>query len=145
MRFLFVLGLMFTMISCSHPYLSVRSDYFSRKDLASYHLDTPDPRKNQALYGQRIYTHWYLPSSAFSEDKTFLEIRVHLKNGQELIEKKLLKNRIGRYTYPIQGDVYTESGGLLSYLVQIIADGKVVAESRHKFYRESIESKKTSK
>lgn len=145
MRSSLVLGLMFMIISCSHPYLSVRSDYFSRKDLASYHLDTPDPRKNQAIYGQRIYTSWYLPNDLFSEEKTFLEIRVHLKNGQDLFEKKPLKRRIGRYTYPIQGEVYTESGGLLSYLVQITTDGKVVAESRHKFYRESIESEKVSK
>ncbi len=143
MRISFVLGLFFTIVSCSHPYLSVRSDYFSRKDLASYHLDTPDPRKNQAIYGQRIYISWYLPSKEFSEGTTFLEIQVPLKNGKILSEKKPLERRFGRYNYPIQGDVYTESGGLLSYLVQITNDGKVIAESRHKFYREPIKSQES--
>ena len=58
------LALLFGIIcltGCSTPEIKARTFYTSRKDLASYVIDTPDPEKRTIGQGQVIWVRWTCP------------------------------------------------------------------------------------
>src|SRR5438067_995249 len=111
---LFLVALLFT--GCARPHLSVRSEHYSRQQLASYAIDTPDPRKDSNDFGQRLFINWSVPEKTFKEGPLELILQVRLKNGEEKSNKILLKKREGQTFYPIFGNDYMKKGGMQSYL-----------------------------
>ena len=130
--------------SCSSTKLDVRSEYYSKQDLASYILDTPDPRKNSTDFGQRLNIDWGMNQETFEKANPELVLYVRLKNGEEKVSQIMLTRRQGHTFYPIFGNDYTKKGGLQSYLVQLKSDGKVLASSQHKLWVEKIKSIKNN-
>ena len=124
--------------SCSSANLYVRSEYYSRQNLASYAVDTPDPRKDSSDFGQRLVIGWSMTESVFQSAPSELVLRVKLKNGEEKVSKIVLTKRQGRTFYPIFGNDYTKKGGLQSYLVQLESGGKVLTSSKHKLWVQKI-------
>ena len=120
--------------SCGRQQLYVRSEYFTKKDLASVVIDTPDPRKDMPYFGQRIAVEWNLPATVIRNNDCELKIYYRLLDGTERTKELKLEQRLGKYELLITGDDYTVSGGLLSYLVTITQNGHIIAESRHKFW-----------
>lgn len=134
---LFLFSALFLTISCK-PILSVRSDGFSRRDLASVIVDTPDPTKDKPYFGERISINWYVPSGQFNETPIDLVIHVKLKNDKEKTERIPLTSHWGSYVYTIGPSEYELTGGILSYQVQLQSQGKTIAESQHKFWVEPV-------
>lgn len=124
--------------SCTKADLSVRSEYYNRQQLASFHVDTPDPKKMGDAFGQRLIIGWSVPEKTFQEAPLELELRVRLKNGEEKSSKIVLKKREGHTFYPIFGKDFTKKGGLQSYLVRLCSNEKILARSRHKLWVERI-------
>ncbi|MCE5293879.1 MAG: hypothetical protein LLF94_04630 [Chlamydiales bacterium] len=124
--------------SCSQPPLTVETGYFTRKDLASSHVGTPDPTKQQEVFGQRIYIAWNLSKQEYAQGQTTLHIQARLKKGGILTQDVPLDAASGRYIFPIVGDNYSKKGGLLSYKVELLSNGKPLATSSHKFWVEEI-------
>ena len=129
---LLLMALAFT--SCKRPPLQVEAAYFTRKDLASTPMGTPDPNKLLPIFGQRLYIKWNTEKKAPLE----LYVRVMLKKGKLLEEKIPLKESSGSYIFPIVDKNYTEEGGLLSYKIELLKNGKVISTSRHKFWVDPI-------
>jgi hypothetical protein len=128
--------------SCNRTKLSVRSEYYSRQNLASYIIDTPDPRKEGSDFGQRLIINWAVPENIFQQTKVTLVLQVRLKNGDDKLTRIVLRNRTGRTFYPIFGKDYTKKGGLQSYLVRLEANGETLARSRHKLWVERVKTGK---
>lgn len=120
--------------SCKSPTLSVHAEYYSRQDLASYIIDTPDPKKQQSIFGQHLFITW----NAFHKAPLELKVNVLLKNGDRLEKTIPITKTSGNYSFPIVGKDYIEKGGLLSYKVELLSNGTVVETSRHKFWVEPI-------
>jgi len=116
----------------------VQSDYFSKKNLASTAVDTPDPHKDIAYFGQRILIDWYIPLSTFNKNPCTLHIDYRLRNAEEENQVLEITKPIGSYTFLIKDEDYSKKGGLLSYLITIQQEKNIVAESRHKFWMNKI-------
>lgn len=124
--------------ACKSHTLSVQTEYFGRNDLASVIVDTPDPHKQEPIFGQRLYISWKLTKEQFAEKPVVLLCQVKLKKGQ-LLEKTVPINSLtGTYIFPIVGEDYTKHGGLLSYQIKLLGQDNVLATSRHKFWVEQI-------
>lgn len=132
---LIALFLLILASSCKRPTLSVEPGYFTRKDLASSYVGTPDPNKQKPIFGQRLYISWDRPQE---EMPLSLHIQVRLKKKGFLDKIVPLDTSSGSYTFPIVGPDYTSGGGLLSYKVELLSKDSVVATSKHKFWVEDI-------
>lgn len=132
------LSLLLFLTSCSHPSLTVQSDYWTPRDLASMHVDTPDPRKSSSDFGQRLNISWYIPKKTFKEGPCELVCHVRLKNQELKVETVPLHTACGSYSLQIVGDDFFKKGGLLSYLIELKASGHTIASSQHKFWAEPI-------
>jgi len=130
--------LSFFFASCSTAHLYVRSENYSRQDLASYAMDTPDPRKTSPDFGQRLVINWQVAESTFQKGPLELVLSVKLKNGEEKTSKTVLTKRQGRTFYPIFGNDYVKKGGLQSYFVELRSCGKTLTSSQHKLWVKKI-------
>jgi hypothetical protein len=139
MRLIFTLFLLLAATSCKSPTLSVETGFFSRKDLASSVVDTPDPNKQKPIFGQRLYINWHLTPQEFAQKPVELKIQVRLKKDQLLEETVPITTASGSYIFPIVGDNFTKNRGLLSYQIKIIGNGHELAASRHKFWVDQIQ------
>lgn len=138
MRIAVFLFLALLSTSCKRPTLAVESGYFTRKDLASYQVGTPDPNKLNPIFGQRLYITWNVTPQEFAQGPLELHIMANLKKEGTLDKKVPLDRASGSYTFSIAGDDYTKKGGLLSYKVTLLSDNKEIALSRHKFWVEEL-------
>lgn len=137
MHFLIYFLLLLFVSSCSSTSLSVQTEYWNPKDLASVRVGTPDPEKNSNNFGQHIYISWTLPSNT-NVHHAFLQINIRLKNGELLQKTVPIQDHRGVYCYPILGDDYVKKGGLLSYLIVLFSDKKEVAVSKHIFWVDEV-------
>lgn len=133
----FILAIALT--ACTKPGLTIRSEYFTKKNLASVHVDTPDPRKMSMDFGQRIILSWYLPKETFNAGQTTLTVRIRLQNGEEKTEAFPLTATHGTKIINVFGEDFTVKGGIQSYFASIDVNGKSVASSRHKLWSEKIQ------
>ncbi len=138
MRLVLFFLLLLATSSCKRSPLEVEAAYFTRKDLASVHVGTPDPNKLLPIFGQRLYIKWDTQEISQAKPPLELFIRVMLKKGKMLEEKIPLKESSGSYLFPIVGANFSDEGGLLSYKIELLSQGKVIATSRHKFWVEPI-------
>ncbi len=125
--------------SCKSNTLSVETSYFTRKDLASSVVGTPDPTKQEAVFGQRLYISWNVAPPKFNEGPLELAIQVRLKKGALLEKTVSLTEPSGKFIFPITGNDYSKKGGLLSYQVKLFSSGKELASSKHKFWVDPIQ------
>ncbi len=124
---------------CSKPTLSVRMYPFDRNDLASCIVDTPDPLKEEPIFGQRLSITWYVPERQFIANATTLQIHVRFENDTEIVENIPLQSRWGSYLWSVVGNEFINRKGILSYHIALLSQEKVIAQSKHKFWVESIQ------
>lgn len=124
--------------SCSRQMLSVHSDYVARESLASYWVDTPDPLLNCPPFGQRLVISWSVPRELLKLDHPHLEITIRMRNRDQIVRHVPLKRTSGTTLYRLLNEQYCESGGFLTYKVQLIAGGCVYEEWRHQLWTEHI-------
>lgn len=125
-------------LSCSQAPLSVQTEYFRPKDLASSVIGTPDPDKEADIFGQRIRICWSLSKEDFSKGAVELVIAVRLKNSDEQTRTYPITTRSGELTYPVVGPDFFEKGGVLSYSIQLQAGTEILAESKHRFWVDKV-------
>lgn len=123
---------------CSRTSLSVHTDYLSHENLASYHIETPDPRLNNPPVGQRLIVRWCVPQNYLEFEDLHLEITIRFRNRQEVVEQLDLLKRRGTYVYPVLNEAYVASRGILTYKVDLVADGNVLEEWRHQMWVDLI-------
>lgn len=118
--------------------LSVHSDYVARESLASYWVDTPDPLLNCPPFGQRLVISWSVPRELLKLENPHLEITIRMRNRDQVVRYVPLKRSSGTTLYRILNEQYCESGGFLTYKVQLIAGGCVYEEWRHQLWAELL-------
>lgn len=121
--------------------LSVQTQYLTYEDLASFYVHTPDPQINNPPAEQHLIITWDLAKCYYEQQKT-LNIRVRLKNREKIEESVPFRCPKGMYTFKIYKDRFFETGGILTYKVEIVAGKEVVEEFRHQFWTELIEFEK---
>jgi hypothetical protein len=134
---LFSFSIIALLTSCVRP-ISVQTQYLGRENLASFHITTPDPNLEKPDIGQRLVIEWSLPSYCMTYSDLIMEIRVRLKNREEQKIELTLNKPSGIYLYSIVNEAYKESGGIVTYKVDILGDGQVIESWKHPLWVELI-------
>lgn len=122
--------------ACSSPYISARSFYTSRKDLASYVLDTPDPDKTTMGLGQLIWVRWKAPRA---ENDLVIDSTLRFTDGSEKNTVYPVDPHGGWLMIEISSEERKEKGDLLSYTILLRRDGEILASTQHKLWVEKVE------
>ena len=133
---LFCLGILIT--SCTNG-LKVQTNYLSRKNLASYHVNTPDPDLNKPLVGQRILVQWRLPYWIENCDNPHILLRLRFGNktdGERIIP---IKSSIGHYVFTLLDEEYWANDGIESYQAILYANGDILEKCTHRLWVELIQ------
>jgi hypothetical protein len=121
--------------SCS---LTVQTDYLTHKDLASYYVNTPDPRQNITAIGQRLIVCWSVPKSYLSYEDLHLEVTIRFRNREEIIEVCHLSRTRGTYVFALLNADYLAKRGILTYKINIVGGGLILEEWRHQIWFDLI-------
>ncbi|MGA8164674.1 MAG: hypothetical protein WB791_06575 [Waddliaceae bacterium] len=132
----FAISLLF---GCGREVLSVYTDYVSCENLASYHVNTPDPCLEHPPFGQRLIVSWALPKGiAKAADAFQLRITIRFGNREEVVKCFVLRKTIGTYLFSLLNEQYREKGGIVTYKIQLLEEGRLVEERRHQLWAELI-------
>ena len=135
--FFFLLGCLF-LTSCSAPHVTARTFYTSRKDLASYILDTPDPEKTTIGLGQVIWVRWAAPRAA---NGVVIDATLRFTGGSEKNTVYPVDSIGGWLMIEIPAEERKERGDLLSYNILLRRNDETIAKTQHKLWVEKIEIK----
>lgn len=138
MKYLASFAAFFLLASCSNIPLYVQNDYLHVDGLASSYVNTPDPHRDKPLLGQRLYITWSLAEELVHKKNTQLKIYLRFCNREEREVCEPIGCADGAYEYKILCDDFFETGGILTYRVEIIADGAVVEKWNHQIWTPTI-------
>jgi hypothetical protein len=139
------LALMLFLSSCGCLFnrLSVQSDYITIENLASLHVNTPDPRQFCPTLGQRLTISWEVePSAMKMYERLFLAVRVVFRNHEVLTFFAPIHKRWGSYTYSLLNDDYFTKNGILTYKVELWGDETLLEVWQHQIWADIITAKK---
>lgn len=137
-KFVMASGLLcgiFCLTACSTPEIKARTFYTSRKDLASYIIDTPDPEKRTIGLGQVVWVRWTCPQV---DPETVVDATIRFKNGSERRIITPIDARYGWLTLEVPSDERKEKGDILSYKILLKRGEETLASTQHKLWVESI-------
>jgi hypothetical protein len=137
-KFISFLSLIYLSTGCTTNKLSVYIDYLSHENLASYHVNTPDPVLNDPPIGQRLIISWTVPKKYLNYQDLQVQYKIRLRNGEEVSDSIFIKKPSGDYIFSIINNEYFRTGGIQTYKVQIVADREVLDEWLHQLWTELI-------
>lgn len=143
MRFLLssILGVvfLFSLGSCTLHRLDVQTQYLTPDYLASNHIGTPDPRRNEPVIGQRLLIQWSLTEKELCDQELLLYLIVRFRDRQEEKVWVPVAAKRGTYLFNVDADRYIETKGILTYYAQIQSSTDVIAHWRHPLWVELIQ------
>ena len=123
-----LLGLL-SITACTSPEIKARSFYTSRKDLASYMLDTPDPDKTSTELGQVIWVRWFCPTL---DPETVIDATLRFKDFSERHQTYPVQSRYGWLMIEVPSNEYAEKGGIIGYDILLRRGEDTLASTAHK-------------
>lgn len=132
------LGIPLFLCACCKGFLTVQTDYITVRDLASYFVNTPDPRQNCPSVGQRLIVSWSLPKYFLCYENLRLEITIRFKNHEEVLEVIHLSKNRGTYVFTLLNEDYFSKEGILTYKVDLLGKDLVLEEWRHQIWTDLI-------
>lgn len=132
------LAAIFFLNSCTCSILSVRTEYLSHENLASYHVGTPDPLLENPPIGQRLIVNWTLPQDIPSANEMYIEVTIRFRNKEEIRERFPICKKSGRYIYTLLNERYIETDGIQTYKIELKQGDCIVEEWRHQLWVELI-------
>lgn len=130
--------LVFLVSSCAPERISVHTEYITVENLASFHVNTPDFRKTCPNLGQKLIINWSLPAEYLSYRNLSLFLKVRFRNNVEDEVVIEVKKSDGTYIYYLLNDDYFDSGGILTYKVDLNGNGCLLEEWRHQIWTDLI-------
>lgn len=124
--------------ACSSPHITARSFYTSRKDLASYVLDTPDPEKTTMGLGQVIWVRWAAPRAGAG---VVIDATIRFTDGSEKQTVYPVDSKRGWLMIEISSDERAVKGDILSYNIILRRGNEILARTQHKLWVEKVEIK----
>lgn len=136
-RQVILFSILFLAAACSSG-ISVQNQYFSREDLASYKVGTPDPDRNCPPIGQRLLVQWRFTPDVMARGSLELVMTVRLRNYNE--ERIVIPVRCSRgsYIYELANERYFNSCGVATYKIETVSCGEVIHVWKHQLWCELI-------
>jgi hypothetical protein len=136
---IFILLILFACTGCStNTNLSVQTLYFTRETLASYYTETPDPMLINPPVGQKLIVSWNVPRSYLNYADLHVNVRIRLRNKQEVELNIPVEKRCSYYEYVVANELFFETQGILTYKVDLIGGGLILEEWKHQLWHELI-------
>lgn len=126
---------------CIGGYLSVHTDYLSEESLASYYVNTPDPRRWCPSVGQRLIISWTVPQQFLCYDDLHIDIALRYRNKESARQQIAITKKSGTYLISIVDDDFFRTGGILTYKIDLIGNDALLEEWRHQIWADIIELK----
>jgi len=123
--------------SCSGPPLQVEVKYISRENLASYYVNTPDPRLYYPKVGQELMIRWNIPEPMWSEDLQ-LVVTLNMRDYTTREEAFTLKRASGHRVISVANEDYFKTGGILSFRAEVQQEGQPIYVRKHQLYVDLI-------
>ena len=123
---------------CTLNGISVHTDYLSHQNLASYHVNTPDPMLNDPPVGQRLIATWALPKHYLSYEDLHLLITIRFRTREQIIEKVPIYKMTGTFVYTLLNEDYFSKGGILTYKAELIGNHAILEEWKHQMWTRLI-------
>jgi hypothetical protein len=124
--------------SCCRDYVTVRTEYFNRHSLASYYVETPDPKLDCPEVGQRLILSWAFPNEIFSQPNLHFDLTVRFGNKQEVKRTFDVYDRCGIYTYTLSDSQFFEYDGIQTYKIELFSGDQLLEEWRHQLWVDLI-------
>lgn len=121
--------------SCTSPGVTARTFYTSRRDLASYVLDTPDPDKTTSGLGQVIWVRWTCPKV---DPEMVIDATLRFKDGTERNNVYPVDSRYGWLMIEVPNDEYKKKGDILSYKIVLRRNTDILATTEHKLWVDAV-------
>lgn len=138
MRLFNLFFLLLSLTSCSREPLTVYTHYVTIEDLASYYVDTPDPFLKDPPFEEQLTIEWYLPAEECLDQPARLFYVIRLRNREEITNTITIERQSGKYLFRLPCDRYFETGGILTYKVQLLRGDQIIEEWRHPLWVELI-------
>ena len=138
MKVLLCLFAMF-ITGCIRQPLTVYTDYVNKEDLASSHVETPDPQQNCPDIGQRLVIFWALPWKFKNRNDLYLQYSVRLRDHTEISERLHLIRKSGYECYFVKNEDFFQSGGIATFKVAVFGSEGVIYEWIHPLWVDLIE------
>jgi hypothetical protein len=120
--------------SCSTYGLSVINKPATKGDLASTHVESPDPEQEKPREGEQLIISWSLPSSLIQEGACLRLQLLFNNHTQEEIQRPITR-AIDYWVYELLNEAWLEKEGILSYRVEVLTkEGVVYKEWTHQLW-----------
>jgi hypothetical protein len=124
--------------SCQKNYLYVQQEVVDHSSLASFAVQSPDPRLNEPYHGQKILISWDFPKSQF-EKKLSMKLTVRFWDNEEQefvfpVDKK-------RYytSYFFSNPLKDKNKKILTYKIDVFSEkNELIQEWQHQFWTKLI-------
>jgi len=126
------------LVGCTADKLNVYTEYYSFEDLASYHVETPDPILHDPPVGQRLVVSWSLPSDYLLCEDLHILVHIRFCNKEEVIKKICIEENTGIHTFCLTNESYFEKGGILTYKVELYGNHILLDEWCHQLWVDLI-------
>ncbi len=131
---LLFLTCLFLVTGCRQP-LEVYIDSVSGDQLASNHVDTPDPRRTCPDIGQMLVVTWNLPRAEHTRD-IYLTIRYGDRTESE--HHLILNNMRGLKIFELVNESYCQKQGIASFKASLYDNGCHVETVQHMLWCDLI-------
>ncbi|MCB1112256.1 MAG: hypothetical protein H7A37_00240 [Chlamydiales bacterium] len=134
---LFLASLVLLLLStgCCCHHVRGNLEYLSIETLASYHVCTPDPLRHCPPIGQRLVVTWGIPKPYFSR---YCDLHINLsiiyRNHQTAEVQIPVDKRTSYYVYDIVNEAFCETGGILTFKLELVGDGCLLDEWKHQLW-----------
>ena len=129
------LFLVLVICGCYRDHFYVQQDWIDRTFLASFHVDTPDPRQKNPPTGPRLLIKWDFPRSIFEKKLTLEGIIRFWDNSEEKISQTIERRRGYESFFFSNKDLK-----ILTYFVQAKTEtGEIVGKWEHQFWTKLLE------
>ena len=118
--------------------LSVHTDYVTIENLASYHVDTPDPLLYNPPIGQRLIVYWRVPEKLVRQQALSLLLTLRFRNKEEVKETVFIDRPVGKTIYSLLDADYFEKRGILTYKVELFNEEDLLKTWKHQLWTELI-------
>ncbi len=137
MRFRMLI-LLLAFSSCSSHKLSVTNSYRTVADLASYHVDTPDPGLDKPRIGQHLLVDWSVAQSELAGKAAEVQLSVRYGNAQNHVIRHPVHTNSGSFTYGIEREEYFDKKGIVAYKAELWIGHKKVDKVQHHLWAKRI-------
>lgn len=128
----------FALMGCSKEHLTVHTEYINEEHLASFHVRTPDPLLFNPPIGQQLIVQWNIPRDYLCYEDLRLRLQIRFRNRQEIVQEVPIQQRLCFYRYELLNEAFCDTGGIITYKVEIIGNGCVLDEWCHQLWTELI-------